>query len=308
MDPDQTVRQAMIRLLHSDGASPRSVTTRVAGAPLHHLEQGTGQPVVLFHGGTGGGANWFRLFPRLAGECRVLAPDLPGFGLSAPARPRAPLGALAADTLAAWLDAVGVTGAVVAGTSFGGLAALRLAQRAPERVAGLFLLDSAGLGRDLHPLVRLAALPGLTAIGMKPTRRGTAAMFRRLLTTNRGLLSDEQVAALTEFLYLTAARAGTSYLAQTLRLFASPRGQREVLSPAELAALPQSVTIAWGALDPFLPADHGRAAARHCRDARLVVIPNAGHSPNWETPDPVAAALIDLARRVARRPRASPAN
>jgi pimeloyl-ACP methyl ester carboxylesterase len=290
------VRAAMHRLLASEGAEARSIMTTVDGAALHHLEAGAGPPVVLLHGGSGGGANWFRVLPQLSQRSRVLAPDLPGFGLSDGVVPRAPLGRTAAQTLLRWLDAVEVERAVVAGTSFGGLAALRLAQLAPTRVAGLFLLSSAGLGRELPPLVRLATVPGLATLGLHPTRRGGASVFRSLLTSDRSTLSAEQVAALLEYLHLSARQAGTRYLVRTLRMFASARGQREVLTAAEFAALPMPVSIAWGALDPFLPPEHGRVCAPHCR-AELTIIPDAGHSPNWERPAAVVHALQALIRR-----------
>jgi pimeloyl-ACP methyl ester carboxylesterase len=299
----QELAAAMTRLLEAGGATPRSVFTRVGGTTLHHLEQGSGRPLVLLHGGSGGGANWFRLFRRLARSHRVLAPDLPGFGLSDAVQPRAPLGGAAADVLLPWLQQCHVHDAIVAGTSFGGLAALRLGQRAPHRVAGLFLLSSAGLGRELPLAVRLAALPGVTRLAVSPSRRGTRTLFRALLTTNRGSLTSEVMDALTEYLYLSARRAGSRYLAETLRLFACLGGQREVVGQSELAALPQQVTIAWGALDPFLPPAHARAAAEHCRHSELLLIPDAGHSPNWETPDAVADALERLAARVSAPPR-----
>jgi pimeloyl-ACP methyl ester carboxylesterase len=286
----------MHRLLRSGGSAATGITTVVAGARLHHLEEGSGRAVILVHGGTGGGANWFRVMPGLARSYRVLAPDLPGFGLSDPVEPMAPLGHVAAALLARWLDALDLRDAIVAGTSFGGLAALRLAQRVPDRVAGLLLLDSAGLGRGLHPLVRLATLPGVTRYGAEPTVRGTRALFERLLTANRRTLSAGQIDALLDFLYLSARRAGTSYLARTLRLFATPLGQREVVTAAELRALPQQVAVVWGALDRLLPPRHAEHAARHCRAATLTVIPDAGHSPNWETPDRVVAAIGELAR------------
>ena len=288
------MREATERLAAADGAVTTSVVTTVAGAALHHLESGRGRPMVLLHGGSGGGANWFRIIPRLSTHARVLAPDLPGFGLSDPGRPRSPLGTTAADTLAQWMAALGLTDAVIAGTSFGGLAALRLAQQASERVASVFLLDSAGLGRELHPLVRLATVPGLTRLGVRPTRAGTATVFRNLLTANRASLTDEQSDALVDYLYLSARRAGTPYLAETLRLFCGPMGQREVLSPAELAALAQPVHVAWGALDRFLPVAHGQSAARHCHRSRFTLLDDAGHSPNWETPDAVSQALLAL--------------
>jgi pimeloyl-ACP methyl ester carboxylesterase len=290
------VRDAMQRLLELGGSRARSVHTPLS-APLHHLEDGTGRPVVLLHGGAGGGANWFRLLAPLAADFRVLAPDLPGFGLSAPVAPAAPLGAAAADVLHDWLRAQRVEGALLVGTSFGGLAALRLAQRAPQLVERLLLLDTAGLGARIHPLVRIAAVPGLTRLGVRPSRRGTALMLRRLLTTDRSDLDRDAEAALVAYLHASASVAGTSYLAATLRMFVGPGGQREVLDPQELRALPQAVSVVWGERDRFLPVADARAAARHFRDARLVIVPRAGHSPNWESPAAVLAAVRELAAR-----------
>jgi pimeloyl-ACP methyl ester carboxylesterase len=229
-----------------------------------------------------------------------LAPDLPGFGLSEPDTPRAPLGDLAAERLNEWMAGLELRGALVVGTSFGGLAALRLAQRSPDRVTRLLLLDSAGLGRELPSVVRLITLPGLTRLGVRPSRRGAAAVFRTLLTSNRAELSDLQVQALLDYLHASARRAGTAYLARTLRLFAGPAGQREVVTPAELAALPQPVRFVWGERDPFLPVAHAHAAARHCRDGAVVLVPGVGHSPNWERPAAVVAAIDQLAQTTAR--------
>jgi pimeloyl-ACP methyl ester carboxylesterase len=293
-----SVRHAMERLLAVAGVVAHSHGPGSAG--LHHLEAGAGRPLVLLHGGSGGGANWFRLIGPLSVRFRVLAPDLPGFGLSPHAAAVGAMGPAAADVLHLWLREHDVRGAIVAGTSFGGLAALRLAQRAPDRVAALLLLDSAGLGRELHPLVRLATLPGVVRMAVRPTRRGTALLFRTMLTSNRATLSPHACTALVDYLYASASAAGTDWLARTLRGFAGARGQREVVSAGELAALPQPVSLVWGEHDTFLPAAHARRAARSCRDARVEIVPDAGHSPNWEQPDAVIAAIHELADRAAR--------
>jgi pimeloyl-ACP methyl ester carboxylesterase len=255
---------------------------------------------VLLHGGSGGGANWFRLLGPLSARFRVLAPDLPGFGLSPHVNASGAMGEAAADVLHLWLREHDIRGAVVVGTSFGGLAALRLAQRAPDRVAALLLLDSAGLGRELHPLVRLGTVPGVVRLVVRPTRQGTDLLFRTLLTRNRKTLAPAARSALVDYLYASATAAGTAWLARTLRGFAGVRGQREVVSARELAALPQPVSFVWGEHDSFLPAFHARQAARSCRDARVVIVPDAGHSPNWEQPDAVVAAIDELASRVGR--------
>jgi pimeloyl-ACP methyl ester carboxylesterase len=297
-DGESAVRSAMRRLLEVAGVRPAEHGPGRAG--LHHLEIGSGRPIVLVHGGSGGGANWFRLLGPLSERFRVLAPDLPGFGLSPRVAAARPLGPAAAARLHEWMAEHDVRDAIVAGTSFGGLAALRLAQRAPDRVAGLLLLDSAGLGPELHYAVRMAAVPGLTRLAVRPTRRGTDLLFRTMLTRNRAGLDAAVADALVDYLHASATAAGTAWLAATLRAFATPRGQREVVGPGELAALAQPVSFVWGELDTFLPADHARRAAAHCRDGRALIIPGAGHSPNWETPAAVLAAFHELADRAHR--------
>jgi pimeloyl-ACP methyl ester carboxylesterase len=297
MDGQTAVRTAMERLLATGPATARSEWLDLPDVRLHHLEAGNGPPVVLLHGGTGGGANWFRMLGPLSERYRVLAPDLPGFGLSGPVRPEAPLGRAAARLLQQWLAAHDVRDALVIGTSFGGLAALRLAQQVPDRVGRLMLLDAAGLGRGVHPALRLVSLRPLTRLGSRPSLAGTRVLIRALLTSNRSAISDEQFDRLAEYLHASAVRAGTPYLADTLRLFVGPRGQREVLDADELAAIRQPVAIVWGERDRLLPVRHAHDAARAFPDATVRIMPGIGHSPNWEAPDALADAIHRLARR-----------
>ena len=289
----EAVAAAMQRLLHLGDSAARSSFAQVFGSRMHYLDEGSGAVIVLLHGGTGGGANWFRLFAPLAARHRVLAPDLPGFGLSAPRNLSGPLGGAAATLFEEWLRQLGVTKATVVGTSFGGLAALRLAQRASGLVERLFLLDSAGLDRSLHVALRLAALPLLGPLWAHPTRPGNAWTFRALLTHNRASLSREMQRALTEYLYLTARNAGSDYLVTTLRRFAGPRGQREYLRPRELSQLSHPTAVVVGEHDPFFSAAASRRAAERTPHGTFRIIPDVGHSPNWEAPDQVFSAILE---------------
>jgi pimeloyl-ACP methyl ester carboxylesterase len=291
------IAAAMQRLLRFGHSAARSTFTTVGGQPVHHLDEGSGPPVVLLHGGTGGGANWFRLFHALAESHRVLAPDLPGFGLSASRSPRPPLGRQAAALMDEWLGTLGIEQATVVGTSFGGIAAARLALDAPARVARLLLLDAAGVGRALHPVLRFATLPLFRRFASQPTRNGTARTFRLLLTHERTSIPHEMQDALVDYLYLTALSAGASYLTRVLGLFAGPAGQREVLSPAELRRIAVPTTIALGEFDRFFSRAAAEDAAATVRDGRFLIIQRAGHSPNWERPDAVAAAILELIAR-----------
>lgn len=295
------VRVAMERLLAAAGTAVRSEWTTVAGARLHHLEAGSGPAIVLLHGGSGGGANWFRMIGPLAGGFRVLAPDLPGFGLSDHGRVENPLGHKAADGLLDWLARQDVDDVLIAGTSFGGLVAMRLAQRS-ERVSRLLLLDAAGLGSGIHPSVRITAGSPFTRLLIRPSRRGTAVLFRRLLTSNVSGIPVDQQELLIDYLYASARAAGADYSTSTLRLFAGVGGQREVLGCDELRGLAQPVSIVWGGRDRLLPVADAYAAAGCLPDAALRVLPDVGHSPNWERPEAVTEALIELSSRARALP------
>ena len=112
------------------------------------LVAGEGEPLLLLHGLGGGAANWVELAAALAEERRVLVPDLPGHGGSAPlaGQPSMDDFAECAGRLAEY---EGMVPAAVVGHSFGALVALRLALLRPDQVTS----------------VVLAALPGISSAG-----------------------------------------------------------------------------------------------------------------------------------------------
>lgn len=284
------VAVAMRRLLSVVGADAEAREIDVGGTRVHFLDAGAGPAVVLVHGASGGGANWYGVLGRLAAGYRVLAPDLPGFGLSAPIETRAPLGCQVADLLAGWLDAVGVERCHLGGTSFGGLVALRMAQRVPDRVRRLALIDAAGLGREVPFVARLVGVPPFGRLLLRSTRWGTRWQLRNVLTAGRPLAADIE-AALADYLWRSAAVADVPGLARAYRRFCGLRGQREVLADDELRAVNQPTLVVWGDEDRFFPPTHAERAAALIPDARLLRVPGAGHSPNWEAPGVVADAL-----------------
>lgn len=291
-DVVNAVRAAADRLLSLAGADVSHHTTCTAErGTVHHIEAGSGEPLVLIHGGGGGGANWFRIIGPLSRRFRVLAPDLPGFGESTAARVTGPLGSQAAEFLEDWLARVGAGPARLVGTSFGALAALRLAQAKPDLVKRLVLIDTVGLGAAVPAVVRLASMRGLGRVLLRPSRRGGEMLFDRLLTCGRTPLPPPLREALLEYLWTCDTAGASSQLADALPRFTGLIGQRERLSHDELRALRVPTLIVWGALDCFVPVRHARRAAGLIPGARLVIIPQAGHSPNWETPDALLAAL-----------------
>jgi 2-hydroxymuconate-semialdehyde hydrolase len=282
----------MQRLLAVERVTAESRYAQVGSIRLHYLECGQGPAVVLLQGAGGGAANWYRLFGELGRTARVLALDLPGFGMSERMEAEAPLGRSVARIIEQWLDVVGVERCAIVATSFGSLAALRLGLLYPGRVSRLAVLNGVGLGTDLPLAVRLASLPMLGTIGTKASRRGTLWLLRRLLTRPGWRLPPEHEAALVDYLYESAAAGDPAYMAKVMRMFGRLRGQREILDEQELAQIEMPVLLVWGALDPFLPPDHGRAAAAALPRSVLHLLPGTGHSPNWESPREVLRVLV----------------
>lgn len=283
---------AMHRLLELGGARMAGRFVPLDGGTLHYLETGQGSPVVLLQGAGGGAANWYRIFPALGASFRVLAPDLPGFGLSDAVPISLPLGSHAARIVRRWLEALGIDRFDLVGTSFGGLVALRLAQDWPGAVKRLVLLDSVGLGRALPFIVRGAALRPVGRLALAPSLGGTRWQFRVLLTSDRSRIGPEHERALIEYLYWSAAASAPGTMAEALGYFADLRGQRERLSDAELAGIRSPTLVLWGARDRFLPPAHGERAAALIPRSAFHAIPRAGHSPNWEAPDALNRILV----------------
>ncbi len=114
---------------------------------------------MLIHGITGRSEQWEPAIDHLAAAHTVLAPDLLGHGESAKPRGDYSLGAYASavrDTMVA----LGHDRATVVGHSLGGGIAMQFAYQFPERIERLVLVNSGGLGREVHPLLRASTLPG----------------------------------------------------------------------------------------------------------------------------------------------------
>src|SRR5215210_5945549 len=129
------------------------------GHRVAYRSAGSGPAIVLVHGITSTSATWERVLPALAKRFTVIAPDLLGHGGTAKPRGDYSLGAYASG-VRDLLVTLGHERATFVGHSLGGGVAMQLAYQFPERCERLILVDSGGLGREVHLLLRAATLPG----------------------------------------------------------------------------------------------------------------------------------------------------
>jgi pimeloyl-ACP methyl ester carboxylesterase len=133
------------------------------GHRFSYRSAGSGPLLVLLHGIAGSSATWEDVIPWLSERHTVIAPDLLGHGHSSKPRGDYSLGAYA-NAVRDLLGALGEARGTIVGHSLGGGVAMQFAYQFPERCERLVLVSSGGLGRELYPLLRAAALPGAEVV------------------------------------------------------------------------------------------------------------------------------------------------
>jgi pimeloyl-ACP methyl ester carboxylesterase len=258
---------------------------------------GEGPPVVLIHGMVNSSRHWESVALRLADDYTVIAPDLLGHGDSAAVRGDYSLGAHAAS-IRDLLAVIGIDRATIVGHSLGGGVAMQFFYQFPQRTERLALVSSGGLGREVSPLMRGAALPGAAALLWLAAHPHLLSALDRAGArlqaggSRRGVYLQAVVRALRP---LEQPEARKAFL-HTLRSVIDARGQR-VSARDRLYLLGTMPTlIVWGERDNTIPLAHGRAAHEAIPGSRFETLLGAAHFPHLEDPDGLAAVLRDFIR------------
>jgi pimeloyl-ACP methyl ester carboxylesterase len=266
----------------------------VDGMSTQYLEAGTGSPLLLLHGHEQCATSWRWVIPALARTHRVLALSLPGHGDSAPAVGGYAPGRDLAPFVAGFLDTLGVGPLDLVGNSVGGAVALRLALADPRRVRTLTLVDSAGLGRAVNPLLTLVTLPVLGELAILLSQMPGGDLQRT--TMSAAMLFAQPWRVPAEFFieqHALGRRPGQLKASTAMaRALFDANGQREVLLD-QLPTLTMPTLVVWGAYDNVLPAFQAQAAVDRLPRGRLSLFPDCGHLPHVEHADRFAAVLSE---------------
>jgi pimeloyl-ACP methyl ester carboxylesterase len=256
---------------------------------------GSGPPIVLIHGMLNSSSHWQSVALNLASDHTVIAPDLIGHGDSAAPRGDYSLGAHAAS-IRDLLAAVGIDRATIVGHSLGGGVAMQFFYQFPQRVERLVLISSGGLGREVSPMLRTAALPGvaaLLAMTISPWRLTALARGGSRLR-ERGVRAGAYMQAVARALGpLENADARGAFL-HTLRAVIDVHGQR--VSATDRLYLLESLPtmIVWGERDVTIPLSHGRSAHEAIPHSHFRTLPRAAHFPHLEDPDGLSELLREF--------------
>jgi 2-hydroxy-6-oxo-6-(2'-aminophenyl)hexa-2,4-dienoate hydrolase len=262
------------------------------GIRTHYLEAGSGEPVVLIHGGGAGAdahGNWRTVMPMLAEHFRVVALDMVGFG-----RTDKPAGngfVYSQDArnrhLADFLDALKLGPATLIGNSMGGATAIGVAIARPDLVRRLVLMGSAGLNTKLHADL-------MPVINYDFTREGMVRLIRALVNDNfviddalvsyrYALATDPDTRrAYTAMMGWIREQGGLAYDADTLRRVKVP------------------TLVVNGKMDKVVPLENAYTFLSLIDRSWGYIIPDCGHWAMIEHPRDFASAALNFIRAEAR--------
>lgn len=290
--PQQQLEDAEKRLFEAHGLPYECVRIPLTDPSLDVAVRtvGDGPPLLFVHGSGMSAATWTPLLGHIPGH-RLLAVDLPGFGLSDPySYEGRSLRQHAVAQLTSVLEALDLGRARIVGTSLGAMWALCLALDAPERVDGVVALGVPAVclpGMKGDAYFKLMTTPVLRALISRAPAPSTPAKVRAAM---KNVLGDRATAALGDDFYEVVragmAMPGWKVAMRTHLNLAMRRGRarpENVFSDDELGRIATDVHFIWGDADVYGPPTIGERAVSLMPHARLDVIPG-NHAPFLDDP------------------------
>jgi pimeloyl-ACP methyl ester carboxylesterase len=262
----------------------RKVRTPCGDGTMVWRVWGAGEPLVLFHGGSGSWTHWIRNIPELSRHFELWVADIPGLGSSTmPPQPWVP--ATIADVVVAGLGEVlpPPTRLRLAGFSFGGQIAGLTAARMKDRIRSLTLIGVAALGLRADPREPFAKV----RMGMSATE--IAAVYRQNLAVLM-FADPANIDALA--IHLQAENI------KRARFRSRPFAPTDNLARA-LADVSAPLKTIWGTRDIIArPSLDARLdiLRRHHPELEVRLIEGAGHWVAYEAADRFNAAMLELLR------------
>jgi pimeloyl-ACP methyl ester carboxylesterase len=239
----------------------------------HHAT--TGGDVLYLHSVPTSSDDWTELLQLTGG----IAPDLPGFGHSGKSAGYDYSLTGYADFVEALLDALSLSRVTLVGHGWGAAIGLVSAQRRPERIDRLVIIDPIPLLEDFRwpAIARWWRRPGVGELLMGSVSRRLLARLLRRGSVSPAAWSERRIDEVWEQFDQGTQRA-------ILRLHRSA-GERSLAAAGDrLQDLDQPALVVWGEQDPWLAPSFADAYARRLPSAQVERIPGAGHWPWLDEP------------------------
>lgn len=271
---------------------------RAQAVKLNVLTAGSGFPILCLHGHPGAGRSLSVFTQHLSQRFRTIAPDLRGYGDSQTQKDFLMIDHL--TDLEAVLDRYNISRYLILGWSLGGILAVELALKFPERVSGLILVATSARPWGDHPSISLQdnIYTGIAAIlnRLRPGWQwnidtfGKRSLFRHLVQTHTPA-TYEYLANEAMYAYLKTSRAATRSLSLALQ-----QGYNRL---SDLDKIQCPCLVLAGEQDRHITAASSREMVQSLQNCESHYYPNTAHLLPWEIPDQI---LADIDRWLAKHP------
>jgi pimeloyl-ACP methyl ester carboxylesterase len=251
----------------------------------HYIEQGTGEPVILVHGGGAGAdgtSNWTRCLPFFAARKRAIAVDMVGFGHSGAPDPAAFTYSQDARTaqLIAFIEALGLGNVSLVGNSMGGATSLGVAMQRPDLVENLVLMGSAGMPAPPGPALAAIANYDFTVEGM---RRVIAALANPDFTA-----TEDQL----QYRYELSVQPAVKAAYQATNAWVREHGL--AYRTDQIEQVKTRTLVVHGKDDQVVPVSHAYRFLELLQNSSGYIIPNCRHWAMIEYPELFSAIVLDF--------------
>ena len=259
-----------------------TVTSELGETPVSYVDQGEGPPILLVHGLGGSWRNWLENIPFLSDSHRVVALDLPGFGLSPMPEQEISMSAYG-DLVLNFAEAVGLgPDTFLVGHSMGGFISTEAVISRPDRFSRLSLVSAAGISfaRISGTRKSVTAVIVKAMIPIAASRAERNISRKRLRTASfAGVIAHPSMIG-HEILW----ELGTYAALRSPALFPAAYAlagydNREPLSDIEIPT-----QIIWGQQDRLVPVGAAYSYARRIADSELSLVDDCGHMVQLERP------------------------
>lgn len=262
----------------------------VDGTPLHIIDQGSGDAVLLLHAFPFNSAMWSYQVEALAPHFRVVAPDLPGFGQSPPGDPASADLSAWADLLAHLVIELDLGRVHVVGLSMGGYLAMEFLRTHADLATSVVLADTRPKADDSEIWQRRTDQQTQLREG-DPLENLAKPLSESLLASTS--LARPELVSYVQQLMLANSREGWIGALEAMK------NRSDSLSTLRNLELPTLVIV--GESDRVTPLVEATLIQSLVTDAELVEIPDAGHLPPLENPDAFDDVLLEFLQRITAR-------
>lgn len=254
----EVINEEIYTAIKDMGGIPRQA--KLGSTNIFWVEKGNGQPLILLHGFDSCFYTWRHLFSGLRKGVRIIALDLPGFGLSGDAPEKDYSLEYFSKTIQIFLDHLGLKQVFLAGHSYGGLVCQDFVARTPGRIKGVALIASTVAGAKRPEIFKIRNLMLYGYENFSALQPKDISIYRKVKLRTPDELKYQQ---------------------RFPECYYNIKVERPCL-------------IVWGNKDRVASSEKALTIARRFSNVSIRILEGVGHNPQEETPDRFQDILFDF--------------